>query len=238
VSDLTDSIQDLVGTTIHPKFHIPVDNNAQFQYEASFGVQNDGTMKNGLEVIAPAATPIKLSAAFHGQLFFSASPLQLPDDHLLTLNIAPAEALLLRTLFSEEMFSPVAVGYYPVDQKKVEKDINNALKTQGLGGDKLTKTLQAFIDGEIGVMVNPATLIGTAMGDRVTLVFEDGDGYALHPHYVLWRLWNAANQKLVFEPANHGLIGALQLINLILTLSDDQDIIGLAQAEPYRYAFP
>lgn len=239
MNDLSDAIKDMLGQNIKIRFHVPVDDNAQFQYEAKFGREADLTVNSALIVSAPQTTPIKLYSAFRGQLFFSPSPFADPNDHLLALYVVPVEALALSTLLPQSEPWPVVLVYYPVDLTEAEKAIEKTLTAQGLAAAKQKSTQTEFMAGETGVFVQAGQWIGTALGGNVTVCFEDANGYMLHPRYLLWLLWkSASNQAVTFEPTNHSLVAAMQLPNSVLTLTDSIVTLPDTTQESFSLAYP
>ena len=100
MGNVKDGIKDLLGTTVQVEFYVPVDDNAQFKYDTKFGLQSNSTIRNGMLVTNPQAspqTPIKLYAAFPGKLFFTSLDFFNEKIYGLRLAILPAKRLLLTT---------------------------------------------------------------------------------------------------------------------------------------------
>lgn len=219
MSSSENSIKDLLGQSTPIRFHVPVE-DAQLNYDATFGPGEDLSEK--VSLIVTGLGTIKLYAAFKGLLVFSPPSSADLSDSILGLCIAPTEALALTTLLPEGTPMLNWLVYAPVDQSEVEKAILKELTVQGLTGSKLNETQKGFLTGGLGVLVDAGVWIGTAPDGSVAVCFCNEDGYMLHPRYLLWLLWKSASTKgLVFEPANHGLIQALQLSSSNLLFEND-----------------
>jgi hypothetical protein len=232
-------VKDLIGQKTHMEFFVPVDDNAQFQYQARFGIGTDRAVDDSFIVKAPPGTPIKLYAAFKGQLYLNPSLSGDPDDNLMMLRIMPTEALLLSTLLPLSESSPANITYYHVDLIETKKAINKVLTDQGLASTLQSNTLTEFINGEVGVFVQAGQWIGAAFKETTSICFEDTDGYMLHPYYLLWLLWKSANNKLVtFMPSSHSLVKAMQLPSSNFVLKDGIVTLPDLSQEPFCLAFP
>lgn len=233
MSDISKTINALLGAAYQTKFHIPAVEDPSFQYDAAFGRKAEGSIQEGLLVRGQSA--IEVLASFDGLLYYSPAVFQDPGNSLLTLAITPAETLAMRAIFSTEPASPAYVRYAPVDDAAVKAAAGSILKAKGIVGAKAQDTLQSFMSGESSIPVDAGTSIGKTAGNSLNFSFHDGDGYALHPLYTLWRLSEKPSFSLKFEPQNSSLSTSLGLAALQLAYSDGQVTkAGAAQTEAYQ----
>jgi|LGOV01.1.fsa_nt_gb hypothetical protein len=240
MGNLKDGIKDLLGTTVQVKFNVPIDDNAQFNYDTKFGLQSNSNTRNGMLITNPPAspqTPIKLYAAFPGKLFFTSLDYNSGKIHGLHLVIFPAEALALRSSLPAISQPITEVIYIPVDKIKVETAIKKTLTKQGLSGAKLTSTLNKIMSGEgESLLVESGEYIGDAQGTAVKLMFLDSDNNVINPLYLVWTLWHLSQKsKGKFNPANHTIVGKLNFSSLNLDVNESYMVVDISQVSQLNF---
>jgi hypothetical protein len=216
VSDLTESLKDILGTAYQLHFGIPIENTKDLQFSQGFGIDDQGLIKSGLEIRSLQSLKIKLFAGFDGQLYFSSYFFQGANINSLHLYMLPSEALALRLIIPEELSSPIELVYAPVDRASVETAIKGVLQGQGFSGSELAEITNGFLGEEgIGILVNSLQQFGESDGNSITIKFLDADGYILNPRYIIWTL------KASLIPSDQWILDDLGLGTSSLIVTED-----------------